>query len=313
MRKRIFTDQESNQIIKKYKLGYSATKIANEFGVVCDTILKHLRANGFDICPKILSEKDKIKIIELYNQGIGTTTIGKKLGFSDVSIGKFLKKNNIKIRNSYDYRKYHFNENFFEEINDEKTAYCLGLWYTDGSNDEKRNRNILDLTDLDLIEKTKKILNFDGPIHITLPKKPHHKTSYRLLLISKNFSEDLARLGCVQRKTYCLKFPKNISEKLMPHFIRGLFDGDGSIFPIKKGRGISIVGTKSICEGLKNWFNYGNFYLKSKNKKTGHESYDWTFSAKSNVIAFLSYIYKDATIYMNRKFNKYQEFFRSLL
>jgi intein-encoded DNA endonuclease-like protein len=41
---------------------------------------------------------------------------------------------------------------------------------------------------------------------------------------------DLEKWGCVENKTFKLNFPDFISEELIPHFIRGYFDGDGSVF-----------------------------------------------------------------------------------
>lgn len=41
---------------------------------------------------------------------------------------------------------------------------------------------------------------------------------------------DLEKWGCIENKTFKLKFPEFLSEELVPHFIRGYFDGDGSVF-----------------------------------------------------------------------------------
>lgn len=58
-------------------------------------------------------------------------------------------------------------------------------------------------------------------------------------------SRKLIELGCVQRKTYSLKFPKKnqLDPKYYASFIRGVFDGDGSIFRSKTIIIIEITGT----------------------------------------------------------------------
>ena len=48
-----------------------------------------------------------------------------------------------------------------------------------------------------------------------------------------NEFKKLFELGCLNNKTQKIRLP-NLSNELMPHFIRGYFDGDGSIYKIKK-------------------------------------------------------------------------------
>ena len=40
-------------------------------------------------------------------------------------------------------------------------------------------------------------------------------------------------MGMVKAKSLIIKFPTNISKEMLPHFIRGFFDGDG-VFPTDK-------------------------------------------------------------------------------
>ncbi len=78
--------------------------------------------------------------------------------------------------------------------------------------------------DINVLEYIKKCLKTDRPVSII-------RNDYRgLYLSSKLISENLSNLGCVQAKTFKLKFPDFLSEELMSHFIRGYFDGDGSAY-----------------------------------------------------------------------------------
>ena len=58
---------------------------------------------------------------------------------------------------------------------------------------------------------------------------------YKLALNSDKLVSDIEKLGVVERKTLTLTFP-NLREDLIPHFIRGYFDGDGSVFLHKGSR-----------------------------------------------------------------------------
>lgn len=44
-------------------------------------------------------------------------------------------------------------------------------------------------------------------------------------------SSDIAKAGATQCKSHIIKFPNHsiLSPELIPHFIRGCFDGDGCI------------------------------------------------------------------------------------
>ena len=45
---------------------------------------------------------------------------------------------------------------------------------------------------------------------------------------------DLINLGCIPNKSLTLTFPDFINDELLPHFIRGYFDGDGCIWNGKR-------------------------------------------------------------------------------
>src|SRR3990167_95099 len=211
-------------------------------------------------------------------------------------------------------KKYTTNYNFFDNINNQENTYCLGLWCADGCNYLKKRKILIGMTDLDIIEKIKKALQYTGPIYKILPKKNTHKIEYRLGINSSKLCQDLIKWGCLPNKSYCLEFPKakdveGIPYHLMNHWIRGLFDGDGCLCKYKNGYwSVTIVGTKNICEGIKNYLKFGNVSINTKNSKTKHETWIWRTDSKNNIKNFLNYIYKDATIYLERKYQKYQEF-----
>jgi len=63
----------------------------------------------------------------------------------------------------------------------------------------------------------------------------------------------LIKLGCVPNKSLILKFPSLdifSNKSLIYPFIRGYFDGDGSIFESKNNFYISISGNNDFLQGL---------------------------------------------------------------
>jgi hypothetical protein len=120
-------------------------------------------------------------------------------------------------------------------------------------------------------------------------------------------SKRLEELGVTSGKTYNLKFPTEdqMPLNLLSHFIRGFSDGDGHI----SKDACTMVATVDFCEGLKlfveNTLNLPTFVgnPKGSDKRINRIS----ISGAVNSIRFQDFLYKDATIYLQRKYDKYKE------
>ncbi len=109
-------------------------------------------------------------------------------------------------------------------------AYILGFFCADGNmSKNKRGAHFIEfqITDKDLLEKIKITLKSNHKI-ATRQRNNKHKTIYRLQIGSKIMFNDLMNLGITPQKSKTLKFPK-IPKRYLNDFVRGYFDGDGSI------------------------------------------------------------------------------------
>lgn len=61
--------------------------------------------------------------------------------------------------------------------------------------------------------------------------------------------DDLIKHGCIPNKSLKLKFPTTVPDKLIRHFVRGYFDGDGSI--AKNEDRCTLISTQEFCDELK--------------------------------------------------------------
>ena len=126
------------------------------------------------------------------------------------------------------YKKYNFNRNYFDELKTHEQAYILGFIYADGYN--RGDKLELDQNEerIDILENINKALESNCPI------RSYSSGKYRLSFNSKKLCLDLTRLGAVRNKSLILTFPKCITDKLMPSFILGYFDGDGCVWNGKR-------------------------------------------------------------------------------
>lgn len=126
----------------------------------------------------------------------------------------------------------------------------------------------------------------------------------------------LCNLGFDNKKTTSCSFP-NISEDFYLPFIRGFFDGDGSLIKYIANDGYeryscNMCGTKSFLLFIKNYLEQKyNCKFNSKLTKrfdTENCCYSLNMSGKKNCIHFLNLLYKDSNINLDRKYNKYLSF-----
>ena len=183
------------------------------------------------------TDEQKIDIITSYLNGESSVKIGKRYGLSHKPILKILHKNGINVDQKKFVRKYTLNENYFDQINTPNKAYILGFLYADGHNEISKFTISMSLQeeDKEILEKIRKELCSNKPLeYIDYSNKHdfvyHYKNQYRLLLFSKHMCSSLIKLGVVKNKSLIITFPTFIDDSLLSHFVRGVYDGDGSIF-----------------------------------------------------------------------------------
>ena len=240
------------------------------------------------------------QIIDLYNnKKISTANIAKQLKIGITTVQR--KLSNLKLLKSVSEtkRKYTFNHNYFEKIDNEDKAYFLGLMYADGNISINK---CIRLTSKDkyILEKLFECINHTGVIYREFHNK-FKKECFKAQASSEKMFNDLNNLGCVPNKSLILKFPTNIPNDLVHHFIRGYFDGDGTvgIYNLKgsiwKRLTCGFCGTKEFLTDLN--IKSG---MKIKTLKKQKNIFRLTFSVEDSNELY-KYMYKDATIFLTRK------------
>jgi DNA-binding transcriptional regulator WhiA len=246
--------------------------------------------------------KYKEDIFKLYHLGIKIKEISKIYNCNVKTIHKLFKINNIVLTKNH--KKYSINESFLDNIDTEEKAYFLGFMYADGYNNLERGFFNLELIDEEIVIKIAKLLNSSRPIMHRIKKD--RKDTYRLSINSKILTKRLNDLGCYPNKTFKLTFPNNnqVPNNLIRHFIRGYFDGDGSINNGKKYH-FSFVGTEYFIDKLQDVFSKELGFLKTKTSirhpERNNNIRTLLKCGKIQCIRFGEWLYKDATIFLKRK------------
>jgi hypothetical protein len=109
-----------------------------------------------------------------------------------------------------------------------------------------------------------------------------------------------------------LFIPKNIPQNLLHHFLRGLFDGDGSIWTSTKKEDycFSYTGGENLMLELKFLFHKNlnlNGYISYKYSKKNKNSCNLAYHGNLATNTFFEYLYKNSTFYLRRKFEKFKK------
>lgn len=268
-----------------------------------------------------LNSYDKYRIVDYYykNKDISMDNIAINLNISDRAVRRVLKEEGINTRLK---NRYILDENYFDCIDTESKAYILGFIYADGFvGDEKFNNIVIAVNDLEILEFIAKEFKFTGNIRKT--KKggfENSKCGYSLNFSSKIMASRLREIGLYTNKSLTIDTLPQIDKKLVRHFIRGYFDGDGSIVLshntsyYKAIDGVikyiyptycfMILGTKGFLEEIikEAEFNYAKIHnTKSEKIKC------IKINAKKEFNNIFKYLYDNSTIKLQRKYNKWNE------
>jgi hypothetical protein len=128
--------------------------------------------------------------------------------------------------------------------------------------------------------------------------------SARTTISSIDMVNDLIKQGCVPNKSLILEPPK-IDDCFISHFIRGYFDGDGCVgFYCDTYNSFSyeILGTYKILKFIKDYSGISkNISIrKLKNKNI----FSLRISGRNSIEIFHNYIYKNKTVFLQRKYDK---------
>ena len=196
------------------------------------------------------------------------------------------------------------NEDLFSK-NTPESFYWAGFIAADGCIGKHKTVAIgLSIKDLKHLEKLRNLIDKRKNINI-------YKKACKLVLSSKKMVADLERFNITPRKTKTYVFPRwLVKHKLVNHFLRGYFDGDGSFSTqLLKGCNIkqlrfNVLGTKQFIDI---YIKVLEFNCKTNFRKSTKGRGVYIFECGGNIKSrkIRDFLYKNSNenIRMDRKFN----------
>ena len=247
--------------------------------------------------------------------------IGKIFGCSRAYVMKLCKEHGIERRSKAaarveamrqgklpDRPYYEIDESFFARWSP-ASAYVFGLLVTDGHIGLAGSGTyvvILALNDRKLLEKVRRLLSSSHPIRRSKQQPRLHVFQFA----RERMTQDLLRLGLTPRKSLTIKFP-HMPQQFRRHFIRGCWDGDGSVYLARRGerrlRASFVSGSRDFIRTLEQVLQEDagltkrTIYQRSKSYyfRYGHRDAERLFH----------YLYDDvpSNMYLQRKYQKFAE------
>jgi intein/homing endonuclease len=246
----------------------------------------------------------------LYNQFGSALGISKHLNIPTKTIIEYLDKHQIKrkVNDSYE-----INHNVFSS-DTEISFYLAGFIAADGCIGNKEPRLAIDLAakDKDHLLKISKILSPNKTLkasYATLKSTGKTYEIWRFSISSKIIINDLLRFNIVPAKSLTHTFPEwLITHPLVHHFMRGYFDGDGC-FTTHKTKNTTqltfrLLGTAQFLQTyLEILKQHCDLVIPNKSIYTMRKIHSLDFGGNNITKQIFDFLYKDATIYLERKYD----------
>lgn len=262
---------------------------------------------------RIFTEEEINKVIYNYTVlNMGQKRAGAEFHMDDRMVKRLLLENGVHIKSIQETNisKYKINHDYFSKQGHNQ-AYIIGFLGADGNISAKDNRIDLELfsNDYEILEKIRKELELERPVKIYECANGYQKN--KLFFYSAKIKKDLMEYGLVPNKTYSkdYHFPYKLEKQYIIDYIRGLFDGDGSV----KKTGSSITfqidsSNKEIVDCIQQFLlnEYNIITQISEQKKKNvilYRIYCYGEQAK----AIYKILYVPNTLFLKRKYDRWQE------
>ncbi len=181
-------------------------------------------------------------------------------------------------------------ENYFKKIDSAEKSFWLGFLCADASIHKSHNSFHLTITQRDdrLIRIFNKHIKSSYRIREEVSLGYTSNNYYRLIISNNIFTQNLMLSGKDNYKRNLKEIPKCIPQEYIKDFIRGFFEGDGSLFYSNKSWHLQFSANFEIASIIKEYFNENIF-----GKDIGSISKDLKYGGNKCVPSIIKFLYYD--------------------
>jgi len=211
--------------------------------------------------------------------------------------------------------KYEVDTSFFEHPLSKEAAYVLGFIWADGSvKYYKRDDKITSAEfQIEIKEEDEYVLEMIRKVMSSNHRIAHRQRKAcrlsRFQVVRKDLVIKLLKYGIEEKKSFKNISPKHIDSEVEGHFIRGLFDGDGSVSFVNNRARFNIGGSINTISWVrdclcKNGLPYHKVSLDKRSLNFG--IIEW--QGRDCLEKVYKYLYNEANaLYMERKHKVFKE------
>lgn len=250
------------------------------------------------------TDSEEAEIAKIYLSGKSAKSIMRAYGLKyHISICDALRRQGVTQREKGDRnRLYKCNPHIFDSLNNEMSAYLHGFIYADGNVNRDKTLTIsIANSDKAHLEKIKTALQTEAPVN-TLENPGYGKFRAVLSYTERHLAKQLMDKGIIVNRPYPQLAFAAIPDDMFNHWLRGFFDGDGGAH---KNIKISFCGSRPFLLILRTKLvEFCNIkpdltIYQHRTKPTNYLS----FHGRNVAFNVIDFMYKDATIWLERKRN----------
>lgn len=253
--------------------------------------------------PRLLTAEQDAMIAADHLAGIRLADLGRMYGVYPSSIRASLRRSGV-TPNNYTRR---FNTNAFDDLNTEAACYWLGFIFADGCTVKSGFSINLKRADASHLARFRAFMQAEEPLSYNISYaagRPNERVTFRIN--DRNFGRKLAAMGIQRGRPDSEQHLKLIPCEMLHHWFRGLFDGDGCAH--KTGK-LTFLAQEPILALLRDTLRSINTLTLRSNAPDGPKIIRYrnidrlSFHGVSQCRRIADYLYRDATVWMERKRN----------